>query len=254
MSECKKYYWLKLKDDFFSNKRIKKLRRIAGGDTYTVIYLKMQLLSIKNNGVLVYEGIEDDFAEELALELDEDIDNVKVTLSFLQSNGMIEETEQDHFLMTETIKCIGSESESAERVRNHREAQKALQCNADVTECNADVTKCNTEKDIREKNKDTRVKKKEREIKKEASAPFVPPTPEEVKAYCLERNNSVDAQHFVDYYKANGWMVGKNPMQDWKAAVRSWETNGYRNKSGDDSISKFDGFDVETRFVRVDDG
>lgn len=128
MADTKKYYWLKLKDDFFRDKRIKKLRRIAGGDTYTVIYLKMQLLSIKNNGVLIYEGIEDNFAEELALELDEDTENVKVTLAFLQGNGMIEETEPDHFLMTETIKCIGSESTSAERVRKHREkkAQNAL--------------------------------------------------------------------------------------------------------------------------------
>lgn len=143
MADTKKYYWLKLKDDFFRDKRIKKLRRIAGGDTYTVIYLKMQLLSIKNNGVLIYEGIEDNFAEELALELDEDTENVKVTLAFLHGNGMIEETEQDHYLMTETIKCIGSESTSAERVRKHREkkAQKMLQCNTDVTASNTEKEK-----------------------------------------------------------------------------------------------------------------
>jgi predicted phage replisome organizer len=142
MAENKKYYWLKLKEDFFRDKRIKKLRRIAGGDTYTVIYLKMQLLSIKNNGVLVYEGIEDNFAEELALELDEDIENVKVTLAFLQGNGMIEETEQDKFLMTETIKCIGSESSSAERVRKYRaKKQAALQCNTQVTIGNTEIEK-----------------------------------------------------------------------------------------------------------------
>ena len=143
MADTKKYYWLKLKDDFFRDKRIKKLRRIAGGDTYTVIYLKMQLLSIKNNGVLVYEGVEDNFAEELALELDEDTENVKVTLAFLQGNGMIEETDPNHFLMTETIKCIGSESTSAERVRKHREkkAKKMLQCNAPVTESNTEIEK-----------------------------------------------------------------------------------------------------------------
>lgn len=143
MADTKKYYWLKLKDDFFRDKRIKKLRRIAGGDTYTIIYLKMQLLSIKTNGVLIYEGVEENFAEELALELDEDTDNVKVTLAFLQGNGMIEETEPDHFLMTETIKCIGSESASAERVRKHRERkeQKMLQCNAPVTESNTEIEK-----------------------------------------------------------------------------------------------------------------
>lgn len=52
---------------------------------------------------------------------------------------------------------------------------------------------------------------------------FVPPTVEEVRAYCRERQNGVDPQRFVDYYTANGWRVGKNPMKDWKAAVRTWE-------------------------------
>lgn len=52
---------------------------------------------------------------------------------------------------------------------------------------------------------------------------FAPPTVEEVQAYCSERNNSVDAQTFVDFYASKGWLVGKNPMKDWKAAVRTWE-------------------------------
>ena len=52
---------------------------------------------------------------------------------------------------------------------------------------------------------------------------FVPPTVDDVREYCLERGNSVDPQRFVDYYTSNGWMVGKNKMKDWKAAVRTWE-------------------------------
>ena len=54
---------------------------------------------------------------------------------------------------------------------------------------------------------------------------FVKPGVEEVRAYCLERGNCVDAQKFVDYYESNGWRVGRNPMKDWKAAVRTWERN-----------------------------
>lgn len=61
---------------------------------------------------------------------------------------------------------------------------------------------------------------------------FVPPTLEEVKAYCAERKNGVDAERFVNYYTANGWQVGKNKMKDWKAAVRTWEKNAYSNNSG----------------------
>ena len=52
---------------------------------------------------------------------------------------------------------------------------------------------------------------------------FVPPTLEEVQAYCAERNNNVDPQRFIDHYTSNGWMVGKNKMKDWKAAIRTWE-------------------------------
>ena len=82
----KKYYWLKMTDQFFEDKAIKKLRKIAGGDTYTIIYLKMLLTAIKQGNKMYFEGIEDDFMEELALELDEDTDNVKVT-AILHANG-----------------------------------------------------------------------------------------------------------------------------------------------------------------------
>ncbi len=152
---AKKYYWLKLKDDWFNSKVIKKLRRIAGGDTYTIIYLKMLLLSLKNEGKLYYEGVEESFAEELALELDEDSDNVNVTLSFLQSYGLLEIVDTDEYMLTEVPASIGSESESAERVRKCRanknkkeNVEKTLQCNTDVTESNALVTRSNTEIDI----------------------------------------------------------------------------------------------------------
>ena len=70
----KKYYWLKMTDQFFEDKAIKKLRKIAGGDTYTIIYLKMLLTAIKQGNKMYFEGIEDD-AEELALELESKDDN-----------------------------------------------------------------------------------------------------------------------------------------------------------------------------------
>ena len=56
---------------------------------------------------------------------------------------------------------------------------------------------------------------------------FVKPTVEEIALYCRERNNGIDAEHFFDYYESKGWTVGKQPMKDWKAAVRNWERNGY---------------------------
>ena len=64
-------------------------------------------------------------------------------------------------------------------------------------------------------------------IEKPKRKRFVPPTLEDVKAYCQERQNNVDAERFVDYYTSNGWVVGKNKMKDWKAAVRTWEKSNY---------------------------
>lgn len=152
----KKYYWLKLKDDFFRQKEIKKLRKIAGGDTYTIIYLKMLLLAIKNDNKLYFDGVEEDFASELALDLDEEEDNVKITLSFLLRQGMVEMINEEEFLMTRCEDMIGAESSSASRVRKFREKKKLqendgkmLQCNADVTESNKNVTtETDTEKEI----------------------------------------------------------------------------------------------------------
>lgn len=134
----KRYYWLKLKEDYFNSPKIKKLRKIAGGDTYTIIYLKMQLLSISNNGIIQFEQIEPTIQEELALKLDEDVENVGVTLNYLQTQGLIEVNENNEFLLLEASNCIGSECESAERVRLFRkredEKKKMLQGNGSVTE------------------------------------------------------------------------------------------------------------------------
>lgn len=60
---------------------------------------------------------------------------------------------------------------------------------------------------------------------------FVPPTPEEVNAYCKERNNGIDGNEFVDFYASKGWMVGKNKMKNWQAAVRTWERSDKRTIS-----------------------
>lgn len=62
---------------------------------------------------------------------------------------------------------------------------------------------------------------------KPKSSRFVPPSVDEVRDYCQERNNLVDPEKFVDYYTARGWKIGKNSMKDWRAAVRTWERNNY---------------------------
>lgn len=130
---AKRYYWLKLPDDFFRQKPIKKLRKIAGGDTYTVIYLKMLLISLKNDGKLYFDGVEDNFCEELALELDEEEENVKVTVQFLMAQDLLKLIDESEYELTECSRMVGSESASAERMRRLRD-KKTSQCDIGVTQ------------------------------------------------------------------------------------------------------------------------
>ena len=89
-----------------------------------------------------------------------------------------------------------------------------------------------------------------KEDKKSDNKRFAPPTLEEVRAYCRERNNRVDAQRFIDYYTSNGWKVGRNPMKDWKAAVRTWERGDY---GGGKRENKGLEWDTRTVFEVMDD-
>ena len=124
MSSNKKYFWLRLKEDFFKNLAMKKLRKIAGGDTYTIIYLKLMLLSLKDEGSLYYQGVEEDISDELALLLDEDPDNVRVTLDFLERVRLIERVSESEIRMSAVPTLIGSETRSAELMRLKREKEK----------------------------------------------------------------------------------------------------------------------------------
>ena len=79
---------------------------------------------------------------------------------------------------------------------------------------------------------------------------FVPPTLEEVQAYCLERNNNVDAERFINHYTSNGWLVGKNKMKDWKAAVRTWEKSDYNKAKGSDNNAPNSGDNETNKFSK----
>ncbi len=144
---AKRYFWLKLPEDFFRQKPIKKLRKIAGGDTYTIIYLKMLLIAIKQDGRLFFDGVEDEFYDELALELDEDSENVKVTVMFLVRQGLMELVDETEYFLTKCGEMVGSEGSSAARVREYRR-NKALHCNNDVTGSNKMVTERREEIEI----------------------------------------------------------------------------------------------------------
>lgn len=209
----KRYYWLKLKDDFFRQKEIKQLRKIAGGDSFTIIYLKMLLRSLKDDGKLYYEGVDTDFVSELALDIDEDVENVKITVAFLMSKGILVQSDADEYALLTAGEMTGSEGYSAERVRRFRNKQQlALQCNTAVTPCNEEKREKREEKEIEREIEDTKRKR------------FVKPTRDDLNAYAREIDYNLNPEAFLDYYDANGWKIGgKSPMKDWKAAVRQWK-------------------------------
>lgn len=86
------------------------------------------------------------------------------------------------------------------------------------------IDKISVDKDKEEKDIDKSISTKK-------SSRFTPPTLDEVEQYCLERANGIDAQTFIDFYESKGWMIGKNKMKDWKAAVRTWERKNKESKT-----------------------
>ena len=99
------------------------------------------------------------------------------------------------------------------------------------------ITKLNRTKQNKEKTAD----------KPPRAARFTPPSVEEVRVYCAERKNSVDAERFVDFYASKGWLVGKSKMKDWRAAVRSWERSDSQQKMT--SKDRIRSYDADESFV-----
>ena len=140
----KRYYWIQLAQDFFKSKEMKLLRKIAGGDTHTIIYLKMMLISLEDGGHIYYDGLADNLAEEIALVIDENVEDIKITLIFLESKDLLTRINDRDYFLEQVPEMVGSETASTRRSRKHREL-RGLHCNTIATTCNGDI---DIEKDI----------------------------------------------------------------------------------------------------------
>lgn len=148
----KRYYWIQLAQDFFKSKEMKLLRKIAGGDTHTIIYLKMMLISLEDGGHIYYDGLADNLAEEIALVIDENVEDIKITLIFLESKGLLTRKNDRDYFLEQVPEMVGSETASTRRSRKHREL-RGLHCNTIATTCNGDIEKdidTEIEKDVDE--------------------------------------------------------------------------------------------------------
>lgn len=223
MSEQKRYYWIKLKTDFFNQEAIDLLLSQPNGCQYVVLYQMLCLNTANNNGEMttrVGEMIVPYNIDKIVRDTKYfDHDTVTVALELFKRLGLVYQEENGILRITDSVKMVGHESANKEAVkkREYRMRKKLEDNNEDKV-----GTNCPTEIEIRDRVKsiDIEINK---EKKKEGAKRFTPPTMQEVLAYCKERNNFLNPQQFVDFYESVGWKVGNKPMKDWKAAVRTWE-------------------------------
>lgn len=234
MAVNKRYYWLKLKEDFFDDDTIQFIEDQQNGKEYCLFYLKLCLKSLKKDGILVRrvgEILIPYDVKKLSEVTRTNVDTVKAAMKLFKDIGLIQVLENGELYLTQLKNMIGSETKDAIRKRKERERIQGVD-NVHILSEN-----CPPEKEI-EKDKDidkelnTDIENKEVKTSTKKHSRFIPPSLEEIHEYCNERGNNVDPQAFMDFYESKGWYVGKNKMKDWKAAVRTWErnnTNGFQN-------------------------
>lgn len=241
----KKYYWLKLQRDFFKRHDIRIIENMQNGKDYLLFYLKLLCESIDHEGNLRFSDQIPYNEEMLATITNTNVDIVRMAIKIFTQLNMMEIMDDGTYFMSEVQKMIGSSTQDEHtrestrlRVQAFRERQKALPNRYSNVTCNGEL----------EIDKEIDIDKDIKEINKEKKSVFKPPTLEEIETYCQERGNYVDAQAFMDFYDSKGWMIGKNKMKDWKAAIRTWERkdkekgliNKPQKKTNEDTDKIFD--------------
>lgn len=250
--------YIQLDIGFFDNKKIKAIRSMPSGSDILVIWIELLVLAgqINDCGSIYFSHEVPYTTDLLSAQFDYPPTTIQLALTTFTKFGMIE-------IIDDIIKISNwqryQNEEALERIRlahNARQRayyqrQKALkiegECvSADVsTDVNSDE-KCSiyisnisslSKGDIEDK--DMGCGEKGKKPKRERKA-FVKPTVEEVAAYCKERSNGIDPEAFIAHYESNGWMVGKNPMQNWKMAIVTWEKNhlGANGSKKNDSMGR----------------
>lgn len=206
MSEGK-FYWLKLKRDFFKRHDIRIIESMPNGKDYILFYLKLLCESVDHEGSLRFNDRIPYNEDMLSTITSTNVDTVRSAIKVFTELQMMEIMDDGTYFMSEVQNMIGSAADNgnANRQRRFREKQKQLAL------AEPEVPQIEEKKPVKR---------------------FTPPTLDEVKAYCEERHNNVDAEQWLDFYSAKNFMIGKNKMKDWKAAVRTWERNDNKQNKG----------------------
>lgn len=214
MADIKKYYYLKLKDNFFDSDAMIILESMENGYLYSNILMKMYLRSIKTDGRLMFNERIPYNANLLSKIVRHNVDVVEKAIKVFKELDLIEILDNGAIYMLDIQNYIGQSSTEADRKRLYRTKvnDEKLKLGQMSTNC-PDKTPPEIEIEL----------EKEINIKENTKRKFTKPTIEEIQEYCIERNNGINAEAFYDFYESKDWYVGKNKMKDWKACVRTWE-------------------------------
>jgi hypothetical protein len=232
MATGKRYYWIKLKESFLNSDAVDFLMSQPDGANYVVLYQILCLKTINTGGKLARQ------IGEIIIPYDEEkiqrdakwftIDTVRVALNLYKALGLIYTDENGVLALAEYGNLVGSETDWAAQKRKQLTEKSSPELPQSSVETG--VENLHTDIDIRDRDKDKDIDNITAQAPDEKPKRFIPPTVEEVRAYCEQRHNNVDPQYFVDYQESRGWMVGKTKMKDWKAAVRTFERNDNSNR------------------------
>ena len=221
--ENKKYYWLKLKRDFFKRHDMQIIEAMPNGKDYVLFYLKLLVESVDHDGALRFSDTIPYNEQMLSTITNTNIDVVRSAMKVFTELHMIDILDDQTIYMSEIQTMMGAETYWAEKKRK----QRLGQCPQPV------LPPSNLSKQEIDTDKDT---DKKRETEKRAR--FSPPSVEDVSGYCEERRNRIDPQAFVDFYTSKGWKVGNQAMKDWKAAIRTWEKRSTNERQDDSPLPR----------------
>lgn len=256
MAESKKFYWLKLKRDFFKRHDILIIEGMPNGRLIVLFYLKLMLESIDHEGELRYSKTKPYTPEMLASLFSMDVETVKSALKVLEDFELVRIEKDRTIIVEKLMSMVGYETDWAKKKAEWRESKRQVEDTERTTEGQVEdkprtmSSKCpDNVRQEKEIEKEIEIEK-ELDIKrnvKEKTPSFSRPSVEEVRAYCQERGNNVDPEAFVAFYDSKGWKVGNSPMKNWRSAVITWEKRNRPEpkKSGNEFIDLMERWEAE---------
>ena len=232
--------------DFFSDRKIKVLMAQFGSDG-VLLYLYILCEAYRTHGY--YLDMDDDFRFVASADLNITSDKIGLMLNFLLDRSLLDSTlaRRDKVLTSHGIQARYQQAVRMRAAKNEILVEKRLwllteeetesfiqvrlsenysEKNPGYSEKNPSFSREKSPKESKVKDSTEQDRTGEQEKEKRSSR-FIPPTVEEVRAYCKERKNNVDPEQFVAFYSSKGWMVGQNKMRNWKYAVITWEKRSH---------------------------